>query len=144
MIPTGSFPQSLVLSSLSQRQCPRADGYCNTASPPASAADSGSLTQALCLVLPRLSFILNEETCNIWDDRCVHVFHWNHLHPVHNPTSRSAVSLPSGEVSAVKGTKRSLSIHLHPLCLCLSPRQLASLEYRPIVNVSQPRLLSLG
>lgn len=62
----------------------------------------------------------------------------------HNPTSCSAVMFALREVSSVRGTKQTLSIYLHPLCLCLSPRQQALTGVWPIVSVSQPRLLSLS
>ncbi len=47
-------------------------------------------------------------------------------HTIPPPTLQSCS--PSGEEFVVKGIKLSLSIYLHPLCLCLSPRQLASLD----------------
>lgn len=58
------------------------------------------------------------------------------------PLSLCSQVHPRGEVSAVKGIKLSLSVHLHPLCLCRSPRQPASQEYGWLLNVSQLRLLS--
>lgn len=45
---------------------------------------------------------------------------------------------PPGEVSAVEGIKPSLSIYLHPLCLCLSLRQLASLELGWLLTLVSP------
>lgn len=70
VILTGSFPQSLGLSFLSQQQCPQASNYCNTIS-----LLSSQLTRAFFLPLPVLTVShLNKGDCNILDGKLLHIF----------------------------------------------------------------------
>lgn len=126
VILTGSFPQSLGLSFLSQQQCPQASNYCNTIS-----LLSSQLTRAF--------FASACHDCLSFKQRGLGWETSSYLSVIFIPPLRSC--LASEEISAVKGIKLSPSVYLHPLCVYQTAGLTAVML---IVSVSQARLLSVS